>query len=252
MTVYSPLVKNQISELIETLDNKIIIEKYKKDCQIDVSPYLEGRSVQIYRCSISGYRFYFPKELMADGLFYEHLENISEGGYYSQRWEHYEAVTFINSSDTIFEIGCGNGNFLKICRKKGFQSISAIDLNSQSIKKLMEEGYDASENTIEDYRRKNEGKKFSIICAFQVLEHVYDVYNFLDSAIALLENKGKLIIAVPNNNPYFFRHDKYHTLNLPPHHMGLWNESALKYIATYLGMNEETLSRIRSKFHKGK
>ena len=73
-------------------------------------------------------------------------------------------------------------------------------------------------------------KRFSFICSFQVLEHVYEVYGFLNSAIALLKNKGKLIIAVPNNNPYFLKHDKYHTLNLPPHHMGIWDERSLKFI----------------------
>ena len=35
-------------------------------------------------------------------------------------------------------------------------------------------------------------------------------------------------------------------------HPNLMQRVALKYIATYLGMNEETLSRIRSKYHKGK
>ena len=230
MIVYSPLVKNQISVLVETLDNNIVIEKYKKECQIDVSNYLTNGPVQIYQCPASGYRFYFPKELMADGSFYEHLENITKGEYYNHRWEHYEAARFINPADTMLEIGCGSGNFLKICRDKGVEHISAIDLNSQSIKKLKEEGFDASESTIEDYRKKNREKRFSFICSFQVLEHVYEVYGFLNSAIALLKNKGKLIIAVPNNNPYFLKHDKYHTLNLPPHHMGIWDERSLKFI----------------------
>ena len=39
-----------------------------------------------------------------------------------------------------------------------------------------------------------------------------------------------MIIAVPNNNPYLFEWDDYHTLNLPPHHAGLWNKTAFKNI----------------------
>ena len=37
-----------------------------------------------------------------------------------------------------------------------------------------------------------------------------------------------MIIAVPNNNPYLFEWDDYHTLNLPPHHAGLWNKEVFK------------------------
>jgi 2-polyprenyl-3-methyl-5-hydroxy-6-metoxy-1,4-benzoquinol methylase len=231
MNVYSPLVKNQKSVLVESLDKSIIADRYAKECKIDVSPYFKNKSVDIYQCPVSGYRFYFPKELMADGAFYEHLEDISSGGYYSKRWEHDEAIKFINSTDSVLEIGCGSGKFLKMCRDKNVKHISAIDLNSQSITRLKEEGFDASLATIEEYKTANENKRFSIICAFQVLEHVYEVYEFLSSAFALLQTKGKLIIAVPNNNPYFFKHDKYHTLNLPPHHMGMWDERSLKYIA---------------------
>jgi CRP-like cAMP-binding protein len=36
------------------------------------------------------------------------------------------------------------------------------------------------------------------------------------------------------------------------HHHTLLQRVSLKHIATYLGMNEETLSRVRSKFHKRK
>jgi CRP-like cAMP-binding protein len=34
------------------------------------------------------------------------------------------------------------------------------------------------------------------------------------------------------------------------HHPGLLQRVSLKHIATYLGMSQETLSRVRSKFHK--
>jgi hypothetical protein len=36
-----------------------------------------------------------------------------------------------------------------------------------------------------------------------------------------------MIFSVPNSNPYLFRYDKYHVLNLPPHHVGLWDKRAL-------------------------
>jgi SAM-dependent methyltransferase len=70
-----------------------------------------------------------------------------------------------------------------------------------------------------------------VVCSFQVLEHIYDVKSFLEASLHVLKPKGKLIIGVPNNEPYFLGYDKYATLNLPPHHMGLWNKSVFEKVA---------------------
>jgi SAM-dependent methyltransferase len=69
---------------------------------------------------------------------------------------------------------------------------------------------------------------YDVVCSFQVLEHVYDVKNFIENAIKALKPGGRLIMSVPNNEPYFLRHSKYETLNLPPHHMGLWNKEVFQ------------------------
>jgi hypothetical protein len=47
----------------------------------------------------------------------------------------------------------------------------------------------------------------------------------------VLKKVGKLVIGVPNNEPYFQGYDKYCTLNLPPHHMGLWNKQVFEKAA---------------------
>ena len=74
----------------------------------------------------------------------------------------------------------------------------------------------------------NHKENYDVVCFFQVLEHITNVHEFLKSSLVTLKPNGKLIIGVPNNNPFLFVNDKYHTLNLPPHHAGLWNKKALK------------------------
>ena len=54
------------------------------------------------------------------------------------------------------------------------------------------------------------------------------MHDFIKDSLLALKPNGKLIIGVPNNNPFLFVNDKYHTLNLPPHHAGLWNKKSLK------------------------
>jgi hypothetical protein len=58
----------------------------------------------------------------------------------------------------------------------------------------------------------------------------------LEDSLKALKKGGKLIIGVPNNEPYFKSYDKYSTLNLPPHHMGLWNIKVFEKIAPLFKM----------------
>src|SRR5205814_8089998 len=62
----------------------------------------------------------------------------------------------------------------------------------------------------------------------------------LTAILKALKPGGKLILSVPNNEPFFQRFNKYDTLNMPPHHAGLWNLSAFKRLADEFGM---TLTR---------
>jgi 2-polyprenyl-3-methyl-5-hydroxy-6-metoxy-1,4-benzoquinol methylase len=79
-------------------------------------------------------------------------------------------------------------------------------------------------------------ERFDIVSAFQVLEHVSEPGKFISCATKLLKPNGKLIIGVPNSNPYLYKKDIYHTLNLPPHHMGLWDKEALKNLSDSFGL----------------
>ncbi|MFB0908167.1 MAG: hypothetical protein QMB03_07795, partial [Spirosomataceae bacterium] len=67
--------------------------------------------------------------------------------------------------------------------------------------------------------------------AFQLFEHVNEIGAFLKSTISCLKTGGRLVIGVPDNDSLIFKYMPYHTLNLPPHHMLLWNKESLEHIA---------------------
>jgi SAM-dependent methyltransferase len=73
----------------------------------------------------------------------------------------------------------------------------------------------------------------------KVLEHVYDINGFISENLKVLKKNGKLIIGVPNSNPYLYKKDVMHTLDLPPHHMGLWNKEAFQSLPKYFDMKLE-------------
>lgn len=70
-------------------------------------------------------------------------------------------------------------------------------------------------------------EKYDVVCTFQVLEHIHNVREFIQSMIHCTRKGGKIIISVPNNDAFILKCDSIQTLNRPPHHVGLWNLNSL-------------------------
>lgn len=209
-----------------------IINQYKNQFNQDVSAYFTGlKYVNIYKCSKTKYRFYFPFTTIGDGLFYEKLSN-NKINYYHSRWEHKLALNYAKIGEKWLEIGSGNSYFLKQLRSKGVESIG-LELNESEVIKANKEDINVLQ---EDFFSLNSDlKKFDVIALFQVLEHMCEINLFFKKVSELLKTKGKLIFSVPNSNPYLYVHEKFHTLNLPPHHMGLWDKVSVEKVGIEFG-----------------
>ena len=233
MKIKSPVTHTLNTSLITQFDVSQIIRQYADETKIEVMRFFKGlEKVELYQCNDTGYRFYYPRDIWGDGKFYESLEQHNKDYYPAVRWEHNLMISKIECDKKVLEIGCGEGAFLKMMFQKGIKNIEAIELNEKAAAALSNAGYKVNVETIEAYSLNNK-KKYDVVCFFQVLEHIYDVKSFLDASLLVLKSGGKMIIAVPNNNPYLYKHDINHTLNLPPHHAGLWNEKAFKNLEKF-------------------
>lgn len=221
--ITSPIVPRSPTLLIQEFSTKKIIRAYK-DQDVDVSRFFDQDNIGLYKCLATGYRFFYPPAVIGDELFYKQLSKKRKN-YYTDRWEHERSLEFIRLQDKVLEIGSGFGSFLKKLRAKGIEA-KGIELNPHAVERCKKENLDVKGILMDDLVRED-SNRFDVVCSFQVLEHVYDVQNFLRNQIKMLKKGGKLIIGVPNNNPFLFISDKYHTLNLPPHHAGLWNKKSL-------------------------
>jgi 2-polyprenyl-3-methyl-5-hydroxy-6-metoxy-1,4-benzoquinol methylase len=226
MQVLSQLTGSENVTLEERLDLKRIISQYKAEYGFDASSYFENiDEVAIYRCNKTGYRFYHPPGIAGGSELYEHLQQLP--WYYgSSRWDHNLASHYITEKDNVLEVGCGFGLFLRGLLDRNIRC-AGLEFNRRAVETAVSGGLHVYSDSIRDHIR-NTPNKYSVVCAFQVLEHIWSVGDFIGDCLEALQPDGKLIISVPNNNPFLFRFDKYHTLNLPPHHMGLWNKRSLK------------------------
>jgi SAM-dependent methyltransferase len=225
MKVLSQLNGSTNVTLEEWLDPKQIIRQYRAEYAFDASAYFDGvDEVAIYRCNETGYRFYYPPITAGKSELYEHLQKIP--WYYgSSRWEHNLAIKYITEKDYVLEIGCGFGSFLQDLHDRNIQC-SGLEFNRSAVEMAVANGLRVYSEAIHDHVKNNQGN-YSVVCAFQVLEHISPVGDFIADCLKALKPAGKLIVSVPNNNPFLFKFAKYHTLNVPPHHMGLWNKASL-------------------------
>lgn len=238
MQVKSPLTNTSNVIIEKELIPQLIINAYKKDYAIDVSGYFERiDSVKICKCLDTGYRFYFPFSLAGKSELYEELQKGRD--YYQIRLEHQIAETFFSADDLVLEIGCGNGFFLQKLQKRGI-SCMGLEFNEEAIRVGKDKNLRILKQDISDHSKEN-CKSYDVVCSFQVLEHIPQVYDFIKASLDTLKPGGKFIVGVPNSNPFLYKYDRYHTLNLPPHHMGLWDTNALKNLQKILDISLDSI-----------
>lgn len=225
-------IHQSISDIEEELSSKNIINQYKNEFSLDVRRYFRDiDKVEIRKCGKTGLRYYYPESLIGDNYFYQ---SFLTKGDYSRDWEfdHKFAFQRVNPESTLLEIGCGSGKFLKKIRSKNVQAVG-LELNEDMVSLCQNDGLNVTNESLSDFKYKNKNK-FNTVCVFQVIEHVYYVQDFIEDMLYCLKENGKLIISTPNSNPYYAKYHKNETLNLPPHHMTLWNLETFNGVANHL------------------
>jgi SAM-dependent methyltransferase len=235
MIIKSPVTGSSNTSVICDLDVPRIIAMYKKDFGLDTERFFTGlENIQVVECRDTKYRFYYPFNIFGDDEFYQFLQKF-DMYYPKDKWEHKKTLSLIEENKAVLEIGSGAGFFMQKLLDKKCTRLSGLELNSKAVADSRAKGLDTVNETIEGFAQKNAGL-FDVVCALQVLEHITDVRPFINASLKALKPGGKLIFCVPNNNPYFYRHDIYHTLNLPPHHSGLWNKASFSNLPEFFPM----------------
>jgi len=229
MSVKCPLNNSTNIKLERSIKTALIIDKWQKD-GIDVSRFFVNLDeIKLYRCLDSGYRFFYPFNLEGDNQFYQDLQKFP-WYYFDWKWEYNIALKQIKPGDKVLEIGCGDGSFLKKLSEKNIK-VRGLEFNEEAIKKCRERGLNVTGETIQEHAQ-NHKNEYDVTCSFQVMEHIADIGNALTASLGVLKRGGKLIISVPNNDSFLGK-DKFNLMNLPPHHMGLWDEKSLKNLEKF-------------------
>jgi cyclopropane fatty-acyl-phospholipid synthase-like methyltransferase len=101
----------------------------------------------------------------------------------------------LKKDSKVLVLGSGKGGIERILINEGFRDITSVDIN--------DENYDAFLYTNFIKANLNESfdftdKKYDLIIAVEVIEHLYSTRHFLEETKKKLKKKGLLILTTPN------------------------------------------------------
>ncbi|MCS6824416.1 MAG: class I SAM-dependent methyltransferase [Cytophagaceae bacterium] len=127
----------------------------------------------------------------------------------------------------LLDIGCGSGHFLYACKKNGW-NVAGIEVNDIARKNAEEL---VNENILKEINLVDKNHPFDIITLWHVLEHIYNLNEYLLKINNLLNHKGYLIIAVPNHQSYDCKkYKQYWAAYDVPRHVYHFSKKSLEYV----------------------
>jgi 2-polyprenyl-3-methyl-5-hydroxy-6-metoxy-1,4-benzoquinol methylase len=180
----------------------------------------------LFACSTCGLEYFSPHN-QGDAAFYAFLTSAEAGYYTNRRWEYSVAEKLLHSGDSLLDIGCGDGAFLKQVARRVGRAVG-VDQNPEGIRDLAEAGIEARCTDLAAFAAEN-AAGFNVVCAFQLLEHLPRVDAFAEAARRCVAPGGLLLVSVPNNDRP--RLNPLDPLDCPPHHVSRWRPAQLREFA---------------------
>ena len=137
----------------------------------------------------------------------------------------------------IGDIGAGFGLFLEEFRKvsPGHDYI-AIEPSPEMGDICRKKGLQVREMCLEDMDLSRDGESFDLLTAFELTEHLYDPFSFIQRVHALLKKDGRFLLTTLNGQGFdialLWENSK--SVN-PPHHLNFFNPKSMVYLLEKAG-----------------
>jgi SAM-dependent methyltransferase len=162
--------------------------------------------------------------------------------YPCDRWEFKQVLARCGQQDLIGEIGCGSGEFLKMCRIAGVQAVG-VDFSENAINQCTSAGLQAAVLDVAGLSgAQSPAKDRDWVVAFHVLEHLDDPDTMFAIAACWMKSSGRLFLAVPSDQRPSRQYCERDFLDQPPHHMTRWSPAALEAIGQRNGWKMVSLA----------
>lgn len=211
--------------------------------------FLNNDEFTIVSCENCGLRFTNPRPDAIEILkYYESNEYISHNAqkqnFFNIIYRQVRTVSIrrkfllvkrFSNGNNLLDIGCGTGEFIAYCSKKGFTT-TGVEPNENARKFAIDSLYQKVKP--ESFFDEVYPGSFDVVTLWHVLEHIHDLNGRMGKIAALLKPSGTLIIALPNSNSW----DAIHYQNFwaaydLPRHLYHFTPDTLKKLAVKYGFN---------------
>ncbi len=147
----------------------------------------------------------------------------------------------------ILDIGCGSGKWVQYLAEQGYDACG-IEPSGALYDKFLAGNPAFVMGTVDSYIADNPGKKFAIITAFDVLEHIKEPLSFLQHAASLLHPSSLFFLSMPDNGSFYRRlaGKRWHYFNR--YHYSYFNKKTLTAAAGKAGLKPVEFSHRRRYF----
>ena len=222
------------AETIESIDRGELVRSYRRK-GIDVGAYLAGvERLDLCHCRQCDLGFFTPVRA-GDGPFYAQLQT-HDWYYQDDKPEYAHAAAHVPEHGAVLEVGCGKGAFRAWLAPS--VTYSGLEFNDEAVARAQAAGLDVRKQPVEEHA--GEGRRYDVVCSFQVLEHVESPKQFFHACVQALKPGGTLMIAVPAQDS-FLAVAPNSPLNMPPHHVTRWSDRALVNLAHSEGLHRTDL-----------
>jgi len=138
---------------------------------------------------------------------------------------------YSSSGKTLLDVGAGTGDFLLTAKNKDWD-VEGVEPNQDAKKRAHKKGIELypSLGTLPD-------NKYDVITLWHVLEHLPDLDDQINKLVALLNEKGTLVIAVPNFKSYDAQHyQNFWAAYDVPRHLWHFSKEAIEKLFSGHGM----------------
>jgi SAM-dependent methyltransferase len=133
---------------------------------------------------------------------------------------------------TLVEAGPGFGTFAALARE-AFERVVAIEPTPELAAACRERGIEVVEQRVED--AVGATPVADVVCAFEVIEHLFEPRLFLENAAAIGRPGSLLVLSCPNGEGFDISVLGPLSLAIDPEHVNLFNPASLSLLAESCG-----------------